>query len=548
MSIDWLSGLSPADIQLPVKFDSWRPIQIQAVNQSLNCNSRFIAQAMPVGTGKSLTYLTEILMRGEGRAAILTSTKGLQDQLTADFAECGLVAVKGRNNFSCVSNPYLTCEEGAYAGCRHRSGPECPYRAQVMEGAESRIIVTNYSYWTLAQKMNEPLGKFDLLVLDEAHDAPDAICQSMAVEITEADLERLRVKPPPHYQTAAKPWREWAVQLAPQVAQIIASYQQAMKDGDMGGEELRAVKHYNQIAMKLQGLSRMGDRTDWVVEEVRHKHAGSKGAAGWMWRIEPVWPAQYAESALFRGIPRVVLFSATLLPKTLRLLGVPEAQSTFHEYRSPFPPQHSPVYYIPVLRNNYKATQEDLNKLLAVVDEIVGSRSDRKGIIHATSYQRAEWIATRSRYAHLMMTHTNQPGEAMRTAEMFRTLDTPAVLVSPSVTTGYDFPYESCEYQILVKCPYSDPRSPVAQRRAESDQTYAHYTMAQELMQSSGRGMRAPDDRCETFILDATFGRIYAWKPGLFSRWFQALVRRTDRVPPAPPSLASLRERGVVVR
>lgn len=103
--------------------------------------------------------------------------------------------------------------------------------------------------------------------------------------------------------------------------------------------------------------------------------------------------------------------------------------------------------------------------------------------------------------------------------------------------TGYDFPYQDSEYQIILKAPYGDHRNPVTRRRSEVDNSYSHFAMAQELIQACGRSMRAEDDQCETFIVDNTVDRIVKWKPGLFMPWWRELYRRINYVPPPPPPL-----------
>jgi Rad3-related DNA helicase len=45
--------------------------------------------------------------------------------------------------------------------------------------------------------------------------------------------------------------------------------------------------------------------------------------------------------------------------------------------------------------------------------------------------------------------------------EQFKKSKDPIILVSPSVTTGFDFPYEECQFQIIGKVPWPDTSSAV---------------------------------------------------------------------------------------
>src|ERR1700733_4664490 len=95
-----IPGLTPADLGLPEKFKGFRSGQNLALKRGMEPEKRFIAHSMPVGEGKSLYYITQALLSAE-RACVLTSSKGLQSQLLADFNGVGLVDMRGRNNYPC---------------------------------------------------------------------------------------------------------------------------------------------------------------------------------------------------------------------------------------------------------------------------------------------------------------------------------------------------------------------------------------------------------------------------------------------------------------
>src|SRR4051812_36586670 len=112
-----IPGLKPIDIGLPAKFTKWRPGQLTALGRSLSPTAkRFQAHSMPVGEGKSLYYVAQALLEST-RACILTSTRGLQDQLMKDFASIGMVDMRGRGNYPCVHKDCHTCEEGQHYKC-----------------------------------------------------------------------------------------------------------------------------------------------------------------------------------------------------------------------------------------------------------------------------------------------------------------------------------------------------------------------------------------------------------------------------------------------
>jgi Rad3-related DNA helicase len=107
----------------------------------------------------------------------------------------------------------------------------------------------------------------------------------------------------------------------------------------------------------------------------------------------------------------------------------------------------------------------------------------------------------------------------------------PAVLVTPAATTGLDFPYDACEYQVIAKIPYPDMRSKVLRARMKVDQDYPSYLAMQTLVQSCGRGMRAEDDQCETFLVDGNAGWFLSRYARFSPRWWRKAIRKTTGIP-----------------
>ena len=212
-------------------------------------------------------------------------------------------------------------------------------------------------------------------------------------------------------------------------------------------------------------------------------------------RYGPSNPAPWAEKVLFRGIPHIVLTSATVTPRSATFLGVSEDDIAVLSYPSAFPVEHRPVYMIPVARMHHRMTDAEMDVWLSRIDYIISTRQDRKGIIHTTSYQRAAWVLERSRFAHIMVSHDQRSTRSA--VERFKRMPAPAVLVSPSVTTGHDFPGDDCRYIVISKVPFPSVKDKFVKARQKLDADYPAYMAMQTLVQSAGRGVRSADDRCE---------------------------------------------------
>src|SRR6266571_2369591 len=175
-----LDGLTPHDLGLP--FDSYRPIQLEAIEQAAYGDAPYQALAIPTGGGKSLVAVSVARLMN-WRTIILTSTKSLQEQYGNDFSQAGMVDIRGRANYPC---PYhRDCRNGQRMGC---TVPICTYEQAKTHAKFSDLIVTNYDYWMHVNKKGGGLGEFDLLVLDEAARSPEHLSSFLSIRIHENEL------------------------------------------------------------------------------------------------------------------------------------------------------------------------------------------------------------------------------------------------------------------------------------------------------------------------------------------------------------------------
>jgi ATP-dependent DNA helicase DinG len=524
--------ITPVELGAPRKFSQWRTGQFDAVLQTVESEKRFVAHAAPTGSGKSVTSLAHALLT-DARVVYLTSTRGLQSQLLGDFEEMGLVTVSGMQNYQCVAaadfgiSDIITCEDGV---CH--SGIQCPLRSvgclyydAISRAKVARFVVTNYSLWYYINKFGDGLGKYDLLICDEAHDVPAALSGCMTVTLDSHDLMPLIGAAMPEYSDMDD-WRAWGRFHGSAISEKSDALAAKMRNERAAGKRIsrtlsREVKMYRRISRDLTTLA--GAQGEWVIEWI----IPNKRVA-----FTPIWPAKYAESSLFLGIPKVLLLSATLRPYTMHLLGIGVDKFDFFESPSTFPPASRPVYWIPTIGLSYRSTEVDLKFWLARIDEIISGRLDRKGLIHTVSYRLCKYVLENSKHRSIMMSHTAKTTRSV--IEQFKRAKPPAVLVSPAITTGYDFPASESRFNILGKLPFPDLTSALLQARMKTDPMYLDYMVAQSITQASGRTTRSESDWSETFVVDDNFGRFMRTRRALFPTWFLAACKTLKQVPPAP--------------
>ncbi len=466
---------------------------------AVDSEKRFIGLCLPTGSGKTLIYMITALLTG-ARVCALTSTKALQDQLLEDFANSGLVDVRGQGNYPCkelipggrfwrsdVDQWRTNCDNGPchsgypcslkVSGCHHFDAHK--------KALDSRLVSTNYSYWMAVHKYRDGLGKFDLLVLDEAHLAFNELATFLHVDLNKVEIEGLlgsrMLK-----TDDQKEWSGWAGSYIGVVDNAIEGLREQQKAAfsSEADQEMRALK---RVLNKLKAIHSIKGK--WVIERVGGKVT-----------FDPVWPAPYAEDNLFLGSSKVMLVSATLRKKTCELLGVDLKDLEFLEQPSTFPVERRPLIHVPAIQVSFKSTDVELRHWVRRIDDLINDRLDRKGIIPTVSFDRRTFLKQHSLYKDIMLANvTSNTGSVI---ERFKRAAPPRVLVSPSISTGHNFPDDTCRYIIIVKIPFPDNRSKILQARSKEMEDYIPFLAMQSLVQTCGRGDRSKEDWCEILCVD----------------------------------------------
>lgn len=488
----------------------------------ITSQKRVTAISAPTGFGKSPVYIAHALLTGVP-TCIVTNSRGLQDQLMRDYSSIGLVDIRGRANYRCELREDYSCQEGYVSHCPYKGSIGCPASLAEIRAASSPLVVTNYDKWTASRAFGMGMGHFQQVIFDEGHDAPDALARSMQIYVSIEDIEKKLVLDPPTNVDSFLEWKLWASGARDIAEEMVKALQLKMMEvSDPKPSWVRDYFHMRDMVRRLAILA-TAKATDWVVEEMEHG-----------FQFDPIRPARYAESKLFLRMPRIIVVSATLRPKTLFMLGVGKANFDYVEFNSDFDAKRCPIYWVPTMRVDARAP--DLSMLWLRLDQIIARRRDRKGIIHTISYARRDDIVTRSRFAQSML--INPKGEpATSMVNEFKRSPAGTILVSPSVGTGYDFPMQDCEFQFLCKIPFPDSRSKIQKARQLDDPEFAPYQAMQTMVQAFGRGMRSKEDRCENFIGDDHLAWFLPRFGHLAPKSFHNFVRKMEVLPQPPERL-----------
>jgi Rad3-related DNA helicase len=460
---------APCDFGLPDRYVSWRRGQWQGVEDVIDSPQRFIVICAPTGFGKTPMAVAAAHLSNR-RTVILTATRGLQDQYSQTLGEM-LHDIRGQGNYTCPIAGQLglaesttvneaPCQCGYNCLLRRRG---CEYHDRYHDAQSARIVVTNYACWmfdalkdrdaihidpmlyAVAQETGsdekDTRVPVDMLVCDEAGDTGSELERHIGLQVSRRECLQLRL-PWPDAGLQLDQWREWSQRQEAAVKQRLAEWTERLRNGGSNGNGSRLWSREFKLLREMQRkLARLGEiraDDDWIMDEQQDRDTGEGLYAV---RFAPLNPARYAEQALWRGVKKIVLMSATVRPKTAELLGIPPEQMKFIEYPSSFDKRRRPIIVVPSVMLNYKTEQSDtiMRQWLDRIDSIIASRLDRKGIILPVSYKRGRFIADNSAYGEHMILHN--PHDRMQKIEAFRQADAPSILVSPSVGVGYDFPH-----------------------------------------------------------------------------------------------------------
>jgi Rad3-related DNA helicase len=535
-------------------FPSWRPQQPESILGVLDSPSRFVCYVQPTGTGKSLSYITMGILSGT-RTCVLTSTKGLMTQLVRDFPGL-MVEIKGRGNYLCdIDNNRFSCDEAPCTvgyNCPRKQSGGCPFYDQLRRAQKASIVVTNYAFYLHTQNkpqnptvMDTSLGKFGLLVLDEAHDATSQLENYMEITIQSKDVRNLGYKilyglpEDVSHKERVGMVRYWAGETQTHVEQDLRTL--AKKELLMGTPKSRLLhRQLKAVSRSVANVLSMTRTGKWVVEE---KRIGNEDN---VLVVSPVSPGKQADKLLFQDIPKVFFTSATVRPKTLELLGVKVGGNEDVEYRewdTDFPIENRLVYHIPTVRVNFRTSESDMVRLWVTrVRQSMTMWDNLKGIVHTTSYKRAQLLLDHLPKPYCDWTTTHTTRDIKIRIQEFKNSPPPKVVVSPSLVTGWDFPNDECRWQVVGKIPFPDTRSLVMQERVKADKEYGNYLAMQALVQACGRGMRSSWDYCVVFVIDDNFQWFIRVAEKFAPKYWLESVRRSRVIVPPKKGLWSMKD------
>jgi len=562
--------LKPADLNLPPKFREFRQSQLEALDELAQKTDKFMFLNANCGAGGK-TVIMAALPRIRGmliekmptgiRTIYTCHQKSLQAQVINDFShdltgKQYAVELRGRANYRCLKNRSLSCNECTkdrgnefpkhcarceFVNCDARNPAgvvmpvnrchcvhQCEYWTAKDTAANAELAVLNIQYFLSESNTADSLfSGWPLVVLDECDLTESVLMEYIGISVPVGILEKLSISSPPLANPVGQ--RETAQWLSDTISRMKSRVQEIRVHEDPNVADIREQKTLEGLIARLLEFQ-FEDLDRWVVMPPDEKQT----TPCVIWK--PIDIKKLAERYLWRHADRFLLMSGTVLsPDRLAAdFGLDPHKVAYTPIDYAFPPKTRPIYYTPVVdmtsRNlNFNGREAVWGTMVKKADGIITNHPGVKGLVHTANYSLAEYFIQHSVHGVRLITHENA-AERERSLNIFLESPKPLVMVSPSMTRGFDGRDDRCRFIIVLKLPYPNPCDPqIARRLLDLDgRVWYDYGVIRETIQETSRGNRSERDYCEIYILDGQFGKLFDGYWRIWPKYWVAALHRED--------------------
>jgi len=514
----------------------------------------------PTGSGKSLLLnatarvVNSLVNR---RAFTSTPLNSLIDQMDDDEFLDDIITVKGRNNYQCIhpsdsGTPVdeAICQTESDFDCRYKDQPHtsggCPYYGRVYAGQTNSNVVTNLSYLMansmIPSEVDAGFSERELMLVDEIQSVEDFALLFVGFTVGEHNVpvDWDRVPNMPGKRADQETVIEW---IENDLLRVVTEQM----------EELSAKEETGMMASKekeqLDDLRRFNQKVANFLGDVReHEWAMTHDMIGGKRKIEfePITVGRFLHGYLWSQSHKIVCSSATIPPSFTEEVGLDSMDVGRVDVPSTFPNKRRPVITSEAVG---KMTMSERDKTIPKMADQIGRIADvwagHKGIVHCNSYKIAERLYDRlpndvqrrtqlqdgdDREGSLASWVDQDPDESSRYRDGGGQL-----FLSVGMEEGVSLDHDQSRFNIIAKAPYEYLGDDRVSCRVNDRGEFKWYVskMLIDVMQASGRTMRAKDDWCATYILDKSAVDGIHRNTDVLEGWFKESVdvELSDDVP-----------------
>ena len=521
---------SELENKIPFKNNGFRPGQWDAIVKVMNAienNDEYIILNAPVGLGKSLIgYIIAKTLEGYQKQTYLyTKTKQLQDQYLNDFNDVRLV--KGRGNFTCVTDEMFNCDKGL---CQQMGNYKCEckpilkdewefegmpipmepiltsdgeiffgdnefdsyyipgmcnYWEQKIAGIANPLTMLNYNYAISDARFVNHFPYRFLGIYDEAHNIESIVMSELETTFSPSAIAKeTQFQVTPHLSIDS--WID-------DVGTLCDIYKELQSNTN---SQIKAKKYQDRLLL-FQGLY------DLLVDNPENWVFVQEKVRGHMYYVfKPIRVSEYTH-LLFGMNQHKLLMSGTILKPDIfaRDLGIDEY--TYIEIPSIIPVENRPIIKAYAGSMSRSSIDVTMPNMIRKIQMLADKHQDEKGVIHTFTYNIAKQLKMGLGSNNRFIFHTNNSKDKERRFNEFKANKTNKILVSPVAFEGVDFPYDEARWQCICKDPFPNIGDPQLKVRDATDYGWLFRQRCLVLSQMYGRTNRAADDYSVTYLLDS---------------------------------------------
>ena len=486
-------------------FEEPRELQLETISKiydAIEKGYKFIVIEAVSGFGKSLIATTLSNIYSKDKSYILTVNNQLANQYIEDFNNCEMVKLNPRSTFSCRNGgncgPYK-CEYSEcdyyYSDFKNDFDEEssCEYLYQLKEGFKSETIICTYDFFIQENFYHSNYFKpRKLLICDESHNIDEKISRNTSLKILPLQLDDEMMIDGEKEYTYIDRNEDYYYYLL----KFKKLYKKMLESEEIKNDKelyIKFKKRYNDISKFMSYFDRTNENFAF---ELNYRNN---------WVFSPVKVNKIINDSLLQYGNVCIFMSSSIFDHKNFAFDLGIDENEIYSIRVPniFDLSKNPIrIYSEFDMSGYPIESGAAEDSLPIIEQILKTHKNEKGVIHTTNYDIAKYIMNNIENDRLVTHYSRNREDVLK---KFKNSDEPLVLVSPSMNEGVDLPGDLCRFQIIFKLPYLPYTEPWIDKREnlyEDGKEWYDYKMLTKLIQGYGRGIRFEGDYCKTYILD----------------------------------------------
>ncbi|HKO64275.1 MAG TPA: helicase C-terminal domain-containing protein [Candidatus Nitrosocosmicus sp.] len=287
-----------------------------------------------------------------------------------------------------------------------------------------------------------------------------------------------------------------------------------------------ALKDTERLTRTINSI--LANPKNWIISDIKKDNYKIEKV-----ELKPLDISPYCKSVFDKG-SKTLIMSATILNNKAfcKSIGLDSEDIKFIQVESDFPIEHRAIYPLNIAYLNYSNLQsiDVMSKISVVVDNLMTTHRNEKGIIHTTSYEQLNFIKenlSKDNARRLLITDPEIQRDEI--ISQHSSTPKPTVLISPSLHTGLDLKDELSRFQIITKVPYPNKSDRWTNAKRVADEEWYYWQTALRLIQAYGRSVRSKNDWARTYVLDSAFSYFIRKNRNILPSWFIQAIKGYSR-------------------